>query len=195
MPSCIICHLNINENTDSFKSCKNLHLVHKTCLAEWLLHSQNCPLCSEPYSPDLIDQFKDYKDKKQKEKQAALDKELQEESRKKMQQVADKILFLKLVESIEHLIEEEKFNEAIEKLLDLYNENSTDERDLNILYLLGKANYLKGRYDMAINFFFKLVKIKYNYPDGFLYLGRSYEKLGLKDKAQWAYDRISSSQK
>lgn len=195
MPSCIICHLNINENTDSFKSCKNLHLVHKTCLAEWLLHSQNCPLCSEPYSPDLIDQFKDYKDKKQKEKQAALDKELQEESRKKMQQVADKILFLKLVESIEHLIEEEKFNEAIEKLLDLYNENSTDERDLNILYLLGKVNYLKGRYDMAINFFFKLVKIKYNYPDGFLYLGRSYEKLGLKDKAQWAYDRISSSQK
>ncbi len=195
MPSCIICHLNINEHTDSFKSCKNLHLVHKTCLAEWLLHSQNCPLCSEPYSQSLIDQFKDYKDNKQKEKQAALDKELKEESIKKTQQVADKILFLKFVDSIEHLIEEEKFNEAIEKLLDLYNENSTDERDLNILYLLGKANYLKGRYDMAINFFFKLVKIKYNYPDGFLYLGRSYEKLGLKDKAQWAYDRISSSQK
>jgi len=111
-----------------------------------------------------------------------------------MQQVADKILTLKLVESIEHLIEVEKFDEAIEKLLDLYNENTTDERDLNILYLLGKANYLKGRYDMAINFFFKLVKIRYNYPDGFLYLGKSYEKLGLKDKAQWAYDRISSTQ-
>ncbi len=194
MPSCIICHLNINENTDSFKSCKNLHLVHKTCLAEWLLHSQNCPLCSEPYPQSLIDQFKDYKDKKEEEKQAALNKKLQKESRKKMQQVADKILNLKLVESIEHLIKVEKFDEAIEKLLDIYNENSTDERDLNILYLLGKANYLKGRYDMAINFFFKLVKIRYNYPDGFLYLGKSYEKLGLKDKAQWAYDRISSPQ-
>ena len=193
MPSCIICHLNINENTDSFKSCKNLHLVHKTCLAEWLLHSQNCPLCNEPYSQSLIDQFKDYKDQKEQERQAALNKELQEESRKKMQEVADKIYFLKLVESIELLIEEEKFNEAIEKLLDLYNENSTDERDLNILYLLGKANYLKGRYDLAINFLFKLVKMKYDYPNGFLYLGKAYEKLGLHDKAKWAFDRIKES--
>ncbi|MFX0000749.1 MAG: RING finger domain-containing protein [Candidatus Hodarchaeota archaeon] len=190
MPSCIICHLNINENTDSFKACKNLHLVHKICIAEWLLHSDNCPLCSEPYPQSLIDQFKDYKDKKEQEKQAVLEKELQEESRKKMQEVADKILFLKFVESIEHLIEEESYNEAIEKLLDLYNENSTDERDLNILYLLGKANYLKGRYDLAINFLFKLVKIRYNYPNGFLYLGKAYERLGLHDKAKWAFDRI-----
>ncbi|MFW9900431.1 MAG: RING finger domain-containing protein [Candidatus Thorarchaeota archaeon] len=190
MPSCIICHLNINKHTDSFMSCRNLHLVHKTCLAEWLLHSQNCPLCNEPYSQEIIDQFKDYTDKKEKEKQAALDKKLQEESEKKMQAVADKILFLKFIESIEQMIEDEKFNEAIEKLLDLYNENSTDEKDLKILFLLGKANYLKGRYDMTINFLFKLVKIKYDYPDGFLYLGKAYEKLGLKDKALWAFDRI-----
>ena len=190
MPSCIICHLNINENTHSFMSCRNLHLVHKTCLAEWLLHSQNCPLCNEPYSQEIIDQFKDYIDKKEKEKQATLDKKLQEESQKKMQAVADKILFLKLIESIEQMIEDEKFNEAIEQLLDLYNENSTDEKDLKILLLLGKANYLKGRYDMTINFLFKLVKIKYDYPDGFLYLGKAYEKLGLTDKALWAFDRI-----
>ncbi len=193
MPSCIICHLNINENTDSFKSCNNLHLVHKTCLAEWLMHSHSCPLCSEPYPQSLIDQFKDYKDMKEQEKQAVLDKKLQEESQKKMQAVADKILFLKFVESIEQLIEEEKFNEAIERLLDLYDENSTDEKDLNTLFLLGKANYLKGRYDMTINFLFKLVKIRYDYPDGFLYLGKAYEKLGLKDKAQWAFDRIKES--
>lgn len=190
MPSCIICHLNINEHTDSFRSCRNSHLVHKSCLAEWLLHSQNCPLCNEPYSQEIIDQFKDYTDKKEKEKQAALDKKLQEESQKKMQAVADKIVFLKFIESIEQMIEDEKFNEAIEKLLDLYNENSTDEKDLKILFLLGKANYLKGRYDMTINFLFKLVKIKYDYPDGFLYLGKAYEKLGLKDKALWAFDRI-----
>ncbi|MFX1568611.1 MAG: RING finger domain-containing protein [Promethearchaeota archaeon] len=193
MPSCIICHLNINEHTDSFKSCKNLHLVHKTCLAEWLLHSHSCPLCSEPYSQDIIDQFKDYKDKKEQEKQAALEKKLEEESQMKMQAVADKILFLKFMESIEQLIDEEKFNEAIEKLLDLYNENSIDEKNLKTLFLLGKANYLKGRYDMTINFLFKLVKIKYDYPDGFLYLGKAYEKLGLKDKAQWAFDRIKDS--
>jgi tetratricopeptide (TPR) repeat protein len=193
MPSCIICHLDIDENTDSLYKCDNDHPAHKACLAEWLLHSQNCPLCSDPYPQSLVEQFKDYKDKREMEKQAVLDKELQEESRKKMQIVAERILFLKLIESIEHLIEEEKYNEAVEKLLDLYNENSTDDNDLNVLYLLGKANYLKGRYDLAINFLFKLVKIRYTYPDGFLYLGKAYEKLGLHDKAKWAFDRIKES--
>jgi len=190
MPSCIICHLKIEETTDSYNSCKNLHLVHKHCLAEWLTHSQNCPLCSEPYSPSLLDQFKDYIDKKEQEKQDALDRELQKESMNKMQQVTDKILFLKNIESIENFIKEEKYNEAIDKLLDLYDENSIEERDLTVIFLLGKANFLKGRYDLTINFLFKLVKIQYDYPDGFLYLGKAYEQLGLQDKAKWAFDRI-----
>ncbi|MCK4381650.1 MAG: hypothetical protein KAW51_10960, partial [Candidatus Lokiarchaeota archaeon] len=127
---------------------------------------------------------------KEQEKQAALDKELQKESQKKMQEVADKIVFLKFIEEIEQIIEEEKYNEAIEKLLDEYNESSVDERNLDVVFLLGKANFLKGRYDLTISFLFKLVKIRFNYPDGFLYLGKAYEKLGLKDKAQWAFDRI-----
>ena len=100
---------------------------------------------------------------------------------------------LKLVESIDQLIEEENYNEAIERLLDLYDENSTDEKNLNILFLLGKTNYLKGRYDMTINFLFKLVKMRYDYPDGFLYLGKAYEKLGLADKAKWAFERIKET--
>jgi tetratricopeptide (TPR) repeat protein len=190
MPSCIICHLNINENTDSFKSCENLHLVHKTCLAEWLLHSHNCPLCSEPYPQSLIDQFKDYKEEKEREKQDALDKELKLESMKKVQEVANKVVFLKFIETIEKLIEEENYNEAIDKLLDSYSETAIDDNNMKILFLLGKANFLKGRYDLAINFLFKLVKIRFDYPEGFLLLGNAYEKIGLKDKAQWAYDRV-----
>ena len=43
---------------------------------------------------------------------------------------------------------------------------------------------------MAINSLFKLVKEKFDYPDAFLYLGKSYEALGLEDKAKWAYDRV-----
>ncbi|MFX1387828.1 MAG: RING finger domain-containing protein [Promethearchaeota archaeon] len=191
MPSCIICHLRIDENTDSYNSCNNLHLVHKQCLAEWLTHSQNCPLCSEPYPAYLIDQFKDYLDMKEQEKQNALEEELQKESVKKIEKITDKILFLKIIETIENLIEEEKYTEAVDKLLDLYREDSIEERDLMVLFLLGKANYLKGRYDLAINFLFKLVKIKYDYPDGFLYLGKAYEHLGLHDKAKWAYERIT----
>ncbi|MFX0106488.1 MAG: RING finger domain-containing protein [Candidatus Hodarchaeota archaeon] len=190
MPSCIVCHLNIDESTDSHYKCGNGHPVHKYCLAEWLLHSQNCPLCNDPYSQSLIDQFKDYIEEKEKEKQIALDKELQTESMKKMEEVANKIVFLKFIESIEELIEENKYNEAIDKLLDLYNESAIDDNNLNVLFLLGKANYLKGRFDLAINFLFKLVKIRFDYPDGFLFLGKAYEKLGLKDKANWAFDRI-----
>ncbi|MFX0039413.1 MAG: RING finger domain-containing protein [Promethearchaeota archaeon] len=193
MPSCIICHLNINENTDSFKGCKNLHLVHKTCLAEWLMHSQNCPLCNEPYPQILIDQFKDYKEQKEKEKQDALDQELREESMKKVQEIVNKVVFLKFIESVEDLMEKEEYNEAIDKLMDSYSESAIDDNNLNVLFLLGKANFLKGRYDLAINFLFKLVKIRFNYPDGFLLLGQAYEKIGLRDKAQWAYDRIKES--
>ena len=77
--------------------------------------------------------------------------------------------------------------------MDIYEENSTEERNLNTLFLLGKANYLKGRYDLSINFLFKLVKSSYDYPDGFLYLGKAYEKLGLHDKAKWAFERIKES--
>lgn len=193
MPSCIICHLNINEYTDSFKACKNLHLVHKTCLSEWLMHSKNCPLCNEPYAQSLIDEFEEYKEKREKEKQIALEKEQQEESIRKVKEVANKIVFLKYIENIKTLIERENYNEAIDKLLDYFNENAIDDNNLKILFLLGKTNYLKGRFDLAINFLFKLVKIRFDYPDGFLYLGKAYEKLGLKDKAQWAYERIKEA--
>ena len=61
---------------------------------------------------------------------------------------------------------------------------------MTVIFLLGKANFLKGRYDLAINFLFKLVKLRYDYPDGFLLLGKAYEQLGLQDKAKWAFDRI-----
>lgn len=193
MPSCIVCHLNINESTDTHYECNNGHPVHKYCLAEWLMHSHNCPLCNDLYSENLIAQFKDYKDRKEREKRDVLDKQLQKESMKKMEEVASKILFLKFIESIEKLLQEEKYNEAINQLLDFYNESAVDDKNLNVLFLLGKANFLKGRYDLAINFLFKLVKIRFSYPDGFLYLGKAYEKIGLHDKAKWAFDRISSS--
>ena len=35
----------------------------------------------------------------------------------------------------------------------------------------------------------KLVKIDFNYPLAFYYLGLNYEEMGLLDKVKWAYDR------
>ena len=190
MPSCIVCHLTIDEDTDSHFECNNEHPLHKYCLAEWLMHSQNCPLCSDPYPQSVIDQFKDYKEQKEKEKQEALDEELQKEAKEKMEGAIQKVIFLKFIESIEVLSEEEKYDEAIDLLLGVYKENAIDDNNSNILFLLGKINFLKGRYDLTINFLFKLVKIRFDYPDGFLYLGKAYEKLNLHDKAKWAFDRI-----
>ena len=190
MPSCIVCHLMIDENSNSYFQCNNEHPLHKYCLAEWLLHSQSCPLCSDPYPQSTIAQFKDYIEQKEKEKQEALDEELKKESMKKIEGAIKKVIFLKFIESIEVLVKEEKYDEALEILLDLYNEKVVDDKNLNILFLLGKINFLKGRYDLTISFLFKLVKIRFDYPDGFLYLGKAYEKINLHDKAQWAFDRI-----
>ena len=190
MPSCIVCHLEVDEVGSAYFECDNEHPIHFHCLADWLLHSKNCPLCSDPYPENILAKFKNFLDEKEKEKRQAIDNQLLEESKEKMVKVADKIVFLKFIETIEYLIEEKKYSDAIDLLIESYNEKSSDEKDLKILFLLGMANYLRGRYDLAINFLFKLVKLKFDYPDGFLFLGKSYEALGMKEKADWAYQRI-----
>jgi len=73
MSSCIICHLQINESSDSFFKCLNGHPIHKKCLAEWLLQSQNCPLCSDPYPHSILEKFKSFMEEKEQKKQDALE--------------------------------------------------------------------------------------------------------------------------
>ena len=85
---------------------------------------------------------------------------------------------------------EKEFEYALSRLDFHSNGKTTSEKSRIVLFLKGKINYLRGRYDLAINQLFKLVKEKYDYPDGFLYLGKAYEALGLSDKAKWAYERV-----
>jgi hypothetical protein len=190
MPTCIICHLGIIEGIDSSQDCPNGHLVHTDCLKEWLVHSLNCPLCRDPYSDQIINKFKGFIKQKETEKLASLENEIKQKEIKKMEQVASKFTFLKFLESIEILINEKEFEYALSRL-DLHNNGSSSpEKQRDILFFKGKINYMRGRYDLAINQLFKLVKEKYDYPDGFLYLGKAYEALGLDDKAKWAYERV-----
>ncbi|MFX1316257.1 MAG: RING finger domain-containing protein [Promethearchaeota archaeon] len=191
MPSCIICHMMIYESIDSYFKCPNGHPIHQDCLKEWLIDSSDCPLCREPYSQKVIENFKDYLKRKEQEIQEGIEKGLQEETIQKMKMIADKMVFLKFIEAIEYLIEEEEYEIALERLNKTYENKSNDYKDLQILFLLGKANYLRGRFDLAINYLFKLVKQKYDFPDAFLYLGKSYQELGLEDKAKWAFDRVT----
>jgi tetratricopeptide (TPR) repeat protein len=183
MPSCIICHMMIYESIDTYYSCINGHPIHEDCLKEWLIHSNNCPLCREVYSNDLIKKFQGYKEQKELEKQVKQYKELKEETLKNMKIIADKMVFLKFSEAIESLIKEKKFQEAFEKLLIAHDNNIDNSKINHILFLLGKVNYFRKKYDLAINFLFKLVKKPggYDFPDA----------LGLKDKAKWAFDRMT----
>jgi len=190
MPSCIVCHLDVDAESHTYFECDNGHPIHYHCLADWLLQSKNCPLCSDPYPEKVLVKFQVFLDEKEKEKQRSIEKVLHEETQKKMAKVADKIVFLKFIETIEYLIEDKSYNDAIDLLMDSYDDRSSDEKNLKVLFLLGMANYLRGRYDLAINFLFKLVKLKFDYPNGFLFLGKSYEALGMKEKAEWAYQRI-----
>ena len=190
MASCIICHLGIIEGVDSSHKCPNEHPAHTDCLKEWLLHSANCPLCREPYSKEVFDKYKDFIKLRENEKLATLHNELREEELRKMEVVASKMSFLKFVESIDILINEQEYDYALSRL-DLHNNGSNSiQKGQNILFLKGKINFLRGRYDLAINQLFKLVKEKYDHPEGFLFLGKAYEALGLDDKAKWAYERI-----
>jgi len=190
MATCIICHMGIIEGVDSSQNCPNGHLAHTDCLKEWLLHSSNCPLCREPYPDQVIDQFKEFINQKETEKQAAIDNELKQEEIKKIEQIASKITFLKFLESIEILMKEQEFEYALSRL-ELHNNGGvSSQKKHDILFLTGKINYMRGRYDLSISQLFKLVKEKYDYPEGFLYLGKAYEALGLEDKAKWAYERV-----
>jgi tetratricopeptide (TPR) repeat protein len=190
LTSCIICHMRIIEGMDKQHYCPNGHPAHQECLKEWLVQSQNCPLCNEAYPSDVLVQFQSYFRQKEKERLSELAYSLRREEQEVIQKLAEKILFKKFEESIDILIDQGEYDYALSRLEFHDKEIQSSEKGRRILFLKGKINYLKGRYDLAINQLFKLVKDQYDYPDGFFYLGKAYEALGLVDKAKWAYERV-----
>ncbi|TFF90575.1 MAG: hypothetical protein EU548_02325 [Promethearchaeota archaeon] len=186
---CIICHLDINEESEESEMCPNEHSAHSECLKEWLKHSKKCPLCRDSYDKSIIDKFKSYLAEEEAKVQEVLRKQKEEESRKEIKRIGAQMVFLKFIETIDNLINVKDYEGALERLESIDSNINTD-KGRNIIFLKGKINYLMGRYDLAINFLFKLVKEKFDYPQAFYYLGKSYEQLGLKEKAKWAFERV-----
>jgi len=192
MPTCIICHENIEiEESSSIKSytCPNGHQVHRKCLEDWLVHSQVCPLCAEKYDSNTISEFTEYFDKikeqKEQEKQIKADIELENV----ISNIADDIILLEKLELPRKLIKQKEFKKALEKLFALIDDNS---QNMDVLFLIGKTFYLDKQYALAVNHLMKLIKKDFKYPQGFYYLGKTYQALGLNDKAKWAFDRVPS---
>ncbi len=185
MTSCIICHMNIN--IDDIKAeCSSGHEVHEECLSEWLVHSPNCPMCNNPYPEDLITKNKEYIEQKERAKKSI---SLNRERNEKIKKIAEKFVLLKFIDEIDRLAEKNEFDAALDKLFEYGDKQIPIFDNQTISFLKGKVFYLQGRYDLAIGNLFKLVKEKYDYPDAFQYLGKSYEKLGMTEKAIWAFDR------
>ncbi|MFO8020752.1 MAG: hypothetical protein R6U96_19165 [Promethearchaeia archaeon] len=182
--------MKIEEGMDEMERCKNGHPIHADCIKEWITHSLRCPLCNAKYSQSLIDKYQGYLTKKEKEQKKELEKQKRKEEAEKIDKVAEKLVFLKLVKEIESLIKEKKYTKALELVNNYPKEGIPDFKERTLLFLKGQINYFQERYDLAINSLFKLVKMKFDYPDAFLYLGKAYEALGLDDKAKWAYDRV-----
>lgn len=190
MVNCIICHMMIIDGLDEKETCPNEHPVHANCLMEWLTKSKTCPLCSEPYASEVISKFGDYIEQRNKEKIKEFENHMKAEQMGQVNKVTEKVIFLKSIEKIEKLVEKKEYNLALSKLDAVGDFPLTDFRGRQVLFQKGKINFLRKRYDLAINQLFKLVKEKFDFPDGFLYLGKAYESLGLTDKAKWAFERV-----
>ncbi len=181
--------MDILDGLDVKLECPNGHPFHEECVKEWLGHSLKCPLCAESFSQELINSCKGYLEAKEKEKQSILQSQATKETVAKMEKVAEKIVLLKFIECIEDLISKKDYEVALDRIRSKFNGEIKDYKGQMLLFLQGKINFLKGKFDLAINALFKLVKENFDYPEAFDYLGKSYQELGLEDKAKWAFDR------
>lgn len=204
--SCVICHLTVSTDFQSeinamnksrnYVKCPNEHVTHiEPCLVNWLEHSENCPVCGTKYSDFVLSQFKSIADHKKKEREEREQQErameealmaVEEEQKMEAQnQIADKL------SRAEMLMNKERFPPALNILYDVLDNDDPD--NLKARFLIGKAHFMNHRFDLAVSNLMKLVKIDFHYPLAFYYIGKSFDKLGLMDKVQWAFERSRNS--
>jgi len=200
--SCVICHGPIDlsnfgreQVTKNFVGCPNGHLCHYDCLKKWIPHSSNCPVCHEKYDTHVINVFSEHLEQLEKDRIEAekREQELQAKKEKLMQaSQEDDPEYLEKFEPVEKLITQTKYMEALNilwDLIDIYKFSNRDPRYPKVLYNLSYTYFKLKKYAQSIQQLMKLVKIDFNYPLAFYYLGLNYEEMGLLDKVKWAYER------
>lgn len=170
----------------------NNHIAHLSpCLEKWILNSKKCPVCNVEFHPLIMKKFQEIiemnakkeKEKKQKEQeQKAISNSL-----KMLEEAEQKVKILEKLEQSQKLMNENKITASLDILFDILDHH--DPKNLDAMFLIGKAHFLNNRYDLAISDLMKLVKIEFSYPYAFYYLGKSFHNIGLNDKAKWAYER------
>ena len=206
---CVVCYQDIDLDdgfvsdsegiSENYISCNSNHVAHKTCIQQWLLNSKSCPVCHNDYSEDILNYFSSFiKKTKQKKIQEKEEKDLEEI--RKQELAANKRQFdadfePEIGERFQNLLdiaESGEIEKAIKGIWDILDEKDYEEKDLcnlKLLFTLGKLYYESGKSTLGIRQLMKLVKLEYSYPLAFYYLGRSFEKNDVLDKAKWAYDR------
>ncbi|MHA1563490.1 MAG: hypothetical protein ACTSPA_15390 [Promethearchaeota archaeon] len=200
--SCVICHLPINltqfgrqQVTKNFVGCPNSHLCHYECLKKWIPHSSNCPVCHEKYDTKVINVFSEHLGQLEKDRKEAEEREREFQAKKeKLKQASQEEdpEYLEKFERVEKLIAQVKYTEALNlvwDINDIYKFTNRDPRYSKILFFLSYIYFKMKKHAQSIQQLMKLVKIDFNYPLAFYYLGLNYEEMGLLDKVKWAYDR------
>ncbi|MCP4760556.1 MAG: hypothetical protein GY870_02170 [archaeon] len=203
--SCVICYQEVSVNSSgeinpanhineaaNYTKCPNSHPVHlEPCLKQWLLSADKCPVCNTAYHPDVLAMFKGFIDAAKAEEEHKKQEEIAAAERETQQMFErDPVIEDKLIRA-NRLIESRNFSSALNILFDVLDNDDSKNRDA--MFLIGKAHFHNNKFDLAVSNLMKLVKIEFSYPLGFYYLGKSFESIGLGEKAKWAYDRSISN--
>ncbi|WP_457558275.1 hypothetical protein [Candidatus Harpocratesius sp.] len=202
-PLCVICHAPIieqdlgeseNNFDDELINCPNDHPVHRGCLKMWIVHSNLCPLCHEQYSEEVVASFdsfkKEFEDQKQTEKEQAERERLKREREELLKEINPE--FTKKYNEADKLMKVKEFNKALKIFWEIIDNEYfplKDQRMLRTTLNIGLIYYKQGKHAQAIKQFMKIVKIDFNYPLAFYFLGLCYDQMGFADKTKWAFER------
>ncbi|MHA1675207.1 MAG: RING finger domain-containing protein [Promethearchaeota archaeon] len=194
-PQCVICYSPITQNEGGgLIECLNDHPVHRKCLQKWIVHSDLCPVCSMPYSPEVLASFQTFKEEHADQKIADAERKKQEQLKQEQEELLKKINpdFTHKYNEADKLMKSKQYEPALKIFWDIIDQKyfpPKDQRILRTTLNIGLIYYRQGKHPQCIKQLMKIVKIDFNFPLAFYFLGLSYDQLGLMDKMKWALER------